>query len=375
MTWTSWLIERACMLWGMWLIGIALKMLENALFIKRVYRSSSSHKTTMEAIDALNKLPGAVKFGMEIWQSRMVPAVLIRHDIFAISTVQNEGIHGDAGVTIAVYCSRHWGACRGKPIIPDNNGPKLGTGAKTIEVIEKCSNKNDDTTLVSTTELTLPLCGIDGTILLNSRGVADIITDHYRSGLGSARVYIIHGNPGCGKSTMLRILAENIDGVLFPCYNPTNPSFCFRAIINDYASESKPLIIAYEEFDVSFKHIVAETVSHYDGMTPDAVDKASWNTMLDTIKRKTNVILVMITNKTYDNIVAMCRNDMSLIRYGRIDSHFVWPVDGKSPIRLDPVSVVDTVVDAGVSEASSIADDSVNDSVSSTKKKKRTPWR
>lgn len=92
--------------------------------------------------------------------------------------------------------------------------------------------------------------------------------------------------------------------------------------------------MAYEEFDISFEKIVAGNVTEkHSGIIQDANDKASWTALLDYIKRKQNIIFVMVTNKTYDEIQKITNGDESFLRYGRIDAHFVWPEEDDDIVR------------------------------------------
>jgi energy-coupling factor transporter ATP-binding protein EcfA2 len=238
------------------------------------------------------------------------------------------GMHADTCVTFTVY-RWNWGSVKGNPIVPDNIQPNVNH-KDTIHILEANGNRADDMYLKRMVELTLPTIGIDTKILKTSTLVADAIVKDYFDGNKAAKCYILHGRPGCGKTTTLRLITKLVSGTLFADYNPTGVH-AIRTIINQWDSD---VVIAYDEFDVSFQHIVAgrHGTDEYSGIIPDAKDKASWNSLLDYIKRKQHVIFVMVTNKTFEEIQDMTNGDNSFLRYGRVDSHFVWP-DGDDEVR------------------------------------------
>ena len=57
-----------------------------------------------------------------------------------------------------------------------------------------------------------------------------------------------------------------------------------------------------------------------DALLRDAIDKASWNMLLDTIQRKAGVLLLLTTNVARKDLVGrVCNGDESLLRAGRVD--------------------------------------------------------
>jgi hypothetical protein len=320
---------------GLW--TMLTTILLHALFVKRVYRSSGSssdRKMAVEVIGALNQIPCAFKLGVEVWNQHMVPTMLVSRVAVAVCSVEMTGLYGDKNVVIEVYRPR-LGSIGGKPLVPDRPPPPC-EDSDTIQVLERSSNRDDDDGVNETTERVVPLMGLGEEVMRNAEAVASCIVEDYRRGLGSARVYVLHGRPGCGKSSTVRMVTQKVSGVLYPTFDPTTSAVSVKSIMSMWSSAETPVVIGYEEFDVTFRHIAMGTLTKPSVMLPDALNKASWNAMLDCIKRKKHVIFIMVTNKSFDEIRALTCGDASLLRLGRVDSHFVWPCDGNSPTKLMP---------------------------------------
>jgi len=312
----------------MWFLNFLVDIGRHLFYSKRIYRSNScSERTISDLIDAIYSIKG-IRLGMEVFRSHSIPLFLMNWETIVITQIEAVGMHGtDTCLTFTVY-RWNWGCVQGKPIVPDHIQPNL-TQKDTIHVLETNGNREADMYLKKMVELTLPLVGIDSQIIKVSKSVADAIVEDYNASSKAAKVYVLHGKPGCGKTTTLRLITKLVSGTLFADYNPTGVH-AIRTIINQWESE---MVIAYDEFDVSFEHIVCGKVTDkYLGLIPDAKDKASWNSLLDYIKRKQHVIFVMVTNKTFEEIQEMCNGDDSFLRYGRVDAHFIWP-DGDDEVK------------------------------------------
>lgn len=315
-------------------IQLLINIIINLIYSKRVYNYSSARKKTLDVVDALNNLnePFVLKFGREVFISKSVPLLTLSLDTIAIASCEMSFTGTVLNVT--VYRLK-WGKCNGEPLVPDPikseiNNNDFKNRKSIIKVLEKNNCVSE--------EITIPEYGISNIILKNCYQVASTIIDEFIKGSKCSKTYILHGYPGCGKTTTLRIITNMLEGILIPEYNATNSENSIRDIINDYTFEDSTLIIAFEEFDIYLKKIVENKLISSDmEKKPDAYDKSSWNSMLDYIKRKRNVIYVMITNKSLQDIQKVYDNDFSYLRSGRIDAHFIWPEKGNSVHKIDPV--------------------------------------
>jgi hypothetical protein len=310
----------------------------NLFFVKRVYQSagmSTDKKTAEEVIHALNQIPNAFRLGVEVWHHHMVPALLISREVIAFSKIETAGFHCEKHVSITVYRPR-FGKIAGMPLVPDKEPPPLPTKNKgIIRVLEKSSNRDNDEDLTESIERAVPLRGIDHLILSKATSVAEQIFKEFREGHGSARVYVLHGPPGCGKTTTARLLTQMLRGILYPSYDPTSV-VSYRSIVNVWAKSDSPIVIAYDEFDVTFEKIASGELVKPRDYDPDALNKVSWNRTLDRFNSKVNAIMLLITNKSLEEIQAICNKTCkSLLRQGRVEAHFVWPEGpGQDPIKI-----------------------------------------
>ena len=130
------------------------------------------------------------------------------------------------------------------------------------------------------------------------------------------------------------MLAHELGATLYADYDPTTPADNLRSIMADYADETRTLVVAYEECDVSLERIARKQVSAPPGYRLDASDKASWNALIDTLRRRTNVVLVMTTNRSMPELRRMCDDSGSMLRRGRVDCHVVME-PGRTPVVLE----------------------------------------
>ena len=140
-----------------------------------------------------------------------------------------------------------------------------------------------------------------------------------------SQIYIFSGPTGCGKTTTARIIADNLNAMLFSEYSPIRENFNLWSVYN-YVSvyNNKPLVVTIEEFDVVL-HAIKDNGHGIkeDRSKCDIVDKISWNNTLDKIKRKNNIIMILTTNKTIKEIRELCCDD-SLIRKHRVDGFYIF---------------------------------------------------
>lgn len=299
-------------------VGVLYDVFRYSIFNVRIY-------TTDDAIDQVTeKLTSCWRFGNELVQGRMIPLYAIGLNPFVIIiTNVSMTMSGERRPVMTVIRNYSNG-----PIIPDvNTSDKNACPKDCICVME--NGQTWGLTFERTVSRLVP-----DNVVAHATHVAQTIREEHIAASCDNMVFILHGHPGCGKSITLRVLTQHLsDAYLYADYDPTSPSgSLFKIIIGS------PAIVGYEEFDVSFKKIVDDTVSCQlpDYNKIDAADKASWNRVIDKFKRRTKSILVMTTNLGIDDMLPLCKGDTSLLRRGRVDAHFVWNDEGP-PKRLPPI--------------------------------------
>jgi len=153
----------------------------------------------------------------------------------------------------------------------------------------------------------------------NQKEIMEDIIQYYKE--NNVCVAMISGEPNCGKSTIGWLIAQELNGIICEDYNPTIPGHNLLKLINSAeSSKEKPLIVMYNEFDVSLELVHSNKVKTYKDLITEIYNKTTWNTFFDRIERKMrpNLILIMTSNKTREDII----QDESYLRDGRIST--VW---------------------------------------------------
>lgn len=311
------------------------QLILNLVFVKRVYQSAADYRQTMDILDALCELPRVIRICEQRMEGRNIPKILICSRAFVTCEVSIIGLQCTAGVNVTIW---RFPWAYQDPVVPDP-APKPTPTGKCIKVLHRISNRDEEAGHMSSViEMVHPTRNVSQKILQDADSTAQAMADAFReNGCGSS-VFILHGKAGAGKSTAVRMLAHKLGAILYADYNPTQPSDNLRMIMSDYVSESQTLVIAYEECDVSLERIKNKEVSVPAGYRLDASDKASWNNLLDTIKRRYNLIMVMTTNRSKEELDALCDENKSMLRKGRVDAHFVW-YPGFAPVKVPPTDV------------------------------------
>ena len=135
----------------------------------------------------------------------------------------------------------------------------------------------------------------------------------------------IEGVPGSGKSFIGYLLAKEIGGSFCHSFNPTDPGNTFSQLINrirDYDSidnDNIPIIIVLEEIDVLIDKIHNQKLVLNNTISTSVQDKSSWSTFLDDMFLYQNIILILTTNKTKQDIDKI---DPAYLRKGRVDQFY-----------------------------------------------------
>lgn len=335
------------------------------LVSRTVYREASSYDQMIKVIK-LVKTHVANKraiscFGHELIYNMSCPMLTVSFTYVAWTKIDTS-MDGTCNVTFTVYRIAGFA-----PLVPhermmphERPMPHERRAEETedamIQVLRPTSNSMSDVSSLTVFNevCTLSSASGDDEAFANCNNVAEEMMtlipppkkDHNGDNVGfAARVFVLHGPPGTGKSTCARVLTRLLGGRLYPSYVPTQPGLAINYVLSRYRDDEVPLVVVIEEVDVLLQAIVDQTVKDSDEMMPDAKNKSSWNSLLDGIRFKTNVVLVMTTNKTPDELnKEVCRGDTSYLRTNRVDRFF--EVKRAEPTCRCNVTVTDSNTDS-----------------------------
>lgn len=133
-------------------------------------------------------------------------------------------------------------------------------------------------------------------------------------------VALLHGEMGCGKSTIALLLARKIKSSLTKGLDPTQPSNKLSALLSRDVDRETPTIAVFEEVDIMLRKISNGIGNHKDYMI-DVKNVSEWNTYMDDMGTiYSNVIVIMTSNKSPATIIEQCLDgDRSCLREGRVD--------------------------------------------------------
>ncbi len=135
----------------------------------------------------------------------------------------------------------------------------------------------------------------------------------------------IEGVPCSGKSSVGYLLAKQLGAAYCHSFNPSDPgdtlSYVVSRIRRDDAEYSivSPIIIVLEEIDVILHKIHHNTLELNNRIPTSVKDKSSWASFLDDMILYPNMILILTSNKSKEEIDAM---DSAYLRKGRIHRYF-----------------------------------------------------
>ena len=134
----------------------------------------------------------------------------------------------------------------------------------------------------------------------------------------------INGEPGCGKTFFVYIMAQKLGCYLCDSFDPYLPSSNFNQLYNNINSESHcPIIVLIDEVDILIDNIHNKSTEHHNEYTREIDSKISWNNFMDKIEYGLypNVILIMNSNKSKREIDKL---DSCYLRNGRINLFDKW---------------------------------------------------
>ena len=141
--------------------------------------------------------------------------------------------------------------------------------------------------------------------------VADILALYEKK--GQATVFL-HGVTCAGKSTVGYLVAKELKSKFCHSFNPSDPGDQLSVLVQDAGED--PLVIVLEEVDGLILAIHENRVERHNKDVPVCVyDKSSWANFLDDMVFFKNVILLMTSNKSKEEIDAL---DPAYLRRGRV---------------------------------------------------------
>jgi len=136
---------------------------------------------------------------------------------------------------------------------------------------------------------------------------------------GRATIFI-HGICGAGKSTLGLLLAKKLKGSFCHTFNPTNPGDSLHSLVREteYDDDDKrPLVIVIEEVDTVIRQVHANEIALHKNVQTSIYNKSTYNTFMDDMMLYQNVVLILTSNESAEQISAL---DPCYLRKGRVDA-------------------------------------------------------
>eukprot|EP00798_Chlamydomonas_sp_ICE-L_P023200 gene23200-30415_t len=219
----------------------------------RTYRASEDIQTVHRLVDTANKEAGegrAWMFGStELWHRRQVPRFVVlwkgRLPFLIINAITSH-----MGYNTHIELTAYVVGLRGSaPVVQEPEADDKNSQEGVITVLEPGSNDVGDSYLEE-----FPQTAIDSDVPAQAAQAAmtaaATMEDAYIKSKCKAKVFILKGSPGCGKSMAVRALAMRLNATIYGLYNPTRTGECIWTLLAKYPSKSAPLLIAFEERDV-----------------------------------------------------------------------------------------------------------------------------
>lgn len=376
---TSWV--RNSML-GMLLYQVVHTLVFWLVIREEVYRLPGENSRSIDGVlDHLKRTPHW-RMGSTIraWR-REFHALTVTRNLRTLVWVHSEmltGYHCTESITIRVF-RWAWHA----PMTWSRSDADVPDDTPTISVMARVGNRVQDCCYTFNDEIVLSDDMPAGPRIRAEKG-ADLILAAMRARRNARAAFsvVLYGDPGSGKSSIARRVCEIVEGTLMP-YNPSRLGDNIDTMMSD---ASGPHVIVIDEFDVTLRRVLSGELKDSNDVRYDITDKSTWNDLLDRLKRRVDVIIIMTTNASPDTIlIDVCQGDASLIRQGRID---MWmnvshandvPIVGRRGVTIDEASDAASASSDAASEASKASkiDAPVTPASSARRSHQRTarkPW-
>ncbi len=129
------------------------------------------------------------------------------------------------------------------------------------------------------------------------------------------------GPPRTGKSSVGYLLSKELGAVFTHTFNPTDPgdtfSYLFLELQEFTVDDEKPLVVVIEEVDILLEKIHTNSVTVNPKVPTLVRDKTTWSNFMDDLIFYRNVIVILTSNKSKEEIDAL---DPAYLRKGRVDA-------------------------------------------------------
>lgn len=144
--------------------------------------------------------------------------------------------------------------------------------------------------------------------------IDDIVSFYQTNGYCSC---YLQGNPGLGKTTIAYFLASVLHGSICKTFKPIEPGDTLIKLIDrSTPSKEKPLVILLDEVNIMIRKIHEQRIERHKNIPISVYDKTTFNTFLDDMRYNKNIILLMTSNESKEQIDLL---DTSYLRKGRIN--------------------------------------------------------
>ena len=148
--------------------------------------------------------------------------------------------------------------------------------------------------------------------------VLDEILKVYRE-LGRATIFL-HGVTGAGKSAVGYLVAKALNGKYCHSFNPCEPGNQLCSLLCDADTDaSSPLVVVLEEVDCMIRRLSKGEVATNSEVPTQVNSKSTWASFLDDMFLFKNVVLLMTSNTSKDELDAI---DPAYLRPGRVHASY-----------------------------------------------------